>query len=82
MIETEDRRIASGCRNGNVSISSYDINKKTWKRDIHKEKAHKSSVYSLCTLSGNRLVSSGGPSLDFKIDRSIKVWSISDVDIT
>jgi hypothetical protein len=49
MTETEDKRIASGDWDGNISISSYDINKKIWKRDIHKEKAH-NSVTSLCTL--------------------------------
>ena len=37
---TEDKRIASGGKDGNISISSYDVNKKKWKREIHKEKAH------------------------------------------
>ena len=56
---TEDRRIASGGEDGNISISSYDLTKKKWKREIHKEKAHNYDVYSLCPLNGNRLLSSG-----------------------
>ena len=74
LIETEDKRIASGGEEGNISISSYDINKKTWNRDIHKEKAHNDIIYSLCTLKGNRLLSSSA-------DNSLKIWSISDIDL-
>ena len=54
---TEDKRIASGSYDGNISISSYDINERIWKREIHKEKAHNGIVLSLCTLNGNRLLS-------------------------
>ena len=75
MTETEDKRIASGDGDGNISIYSYDINEKTWKRDIHKEKAHYSRVNSLCALNGNRLLSGSE-------DCSIKVWSISDTELT
>ena len=72
---TEDKRIASGGADGNISISSYDINERTWKREIHKEKAHDGTVASLCTLNGNRLLSGGN-------DCSIKVWSLSNVVLT
>ena len=70
LIETEDKRIASGGEDGNISISSYDINTKTWIRDIHRVNAHDGeSIRSLCTLPGDRLVSAGGT--------SIKVWGVS-----
>ena len=75
LIETEDKRIASGGDDGNISISSYNIYEKTWNRDIHKKKAHVKGVNSLCTLNGNRLLSGGD-------DNSIKVWSLSDVELT
>ena len=73
LIEIEDKRIASG-GDGNISISSYDVNKKTWKRDIHEENAHNGSVRSLCSLSGKRLLSGS-------YDHSIKVWTVSDVEL-
>ena len=74
LIEIEDKRIASG-GDGNISISSYDINKKKWKRDIHEENAHNGSVRSLCSLSNKRLLSGS-------YDHSIKVWTISEVELT
>ena len=57
MTETEDKRIASGDEDGNISISSYDVNEKKWNRDIHKEKAHDYIITSLCSLNGNGLLS-------------------------
>ena len=75
LIVIEDRRFASGGGDGNISISSFDLNKRTWNRDIYKEKAHKGRVTSLCTLNGNRLLSSSW-------DKSIKVWSVSKRDLT
>ena len=33
---TEDKRIASGGADGNISVSSYDLENKTWNREIHK----------------------------------------------
>ena len=74
LIETEDKRIASGGGDGNISISSYNINEKIWKRDIHKKDAHIGKIYSLCVLSGKRLLSGSY--------RSIKIWIIFDVEIT
>ena len=75
LIETEDKRIASGSAVGDISISSYNITEKKWKRDIHKEHAHDDSIHSLCSLNSNRLISGSN-------DLSIKVWTISNVDIT
>ena len=61
-----------------IYISSYDLERKTWNRDIHKEKAHDASwVHSLCPLNGNRLLSAGD-----LFDNTIKVWSLSDVELT
>ena len=74
---TEDKRIASGGRDGNISVSSYDVHERTWNREIHKEKAHDKIVYSLYPLNGNRLLSSGSDN-----DCSIKVWSLSGVELT
>ena len=76
LTKTEDNRIASGGDDGNISISSYNLNEKKWKRDIYKKDAHEDkSVNSLCTLSDNRLLSGSS-------DYSIKVWTVSDVDLT
>ena len=72
---TEDKRIATGGEDGNISISSYDVNERTWKREIHEEKAHDSHIFSLCPLNGNRLLSGGD-------EGSIKVWSLSDDEPT
>ena len=74
LVETEDKRIATGGEDGNISISSYNINEKQWKRDIHHEKAHNKCVTSLCTLVSNRLLSGS-------FDGSIKLWSISNNNI-
>ena len=41
---TEDGRIASRCQSGSISISSYDVENKTWEREIHKKDAHNGSV--------------------------------------
>ena len=75
MTQTEDKRFACGNLYGTISISSYDLETKTWKIDMEKEELHNDSVYSLCALNGNRLLSGG-------MDSLIKVWSISDVDMT
>ena len=72
---TEDKRIASGGADGNISISSYNVHERTWKREIHKKEAHNSFVNSLCTLDGNRLLSCDS------IHHSFKFWSLSDVDL-
>ena len=72
---TEDKRIASGSYDGNISISSYDVNERKWKREIYKTKAHIGWVTSLCALNGNRLLSGSD-------DCSIKLWTISDVALT
>ena len=76
LIETEDKRIASGGYDGNISISSYDVNNKKWKIDIFKEDAHYGCMNSLYTLKGNKLLSSSDS------DYSIKIWTISDMGIT
>ena len=73
---TEDKRIASGGRDGNISISSYDIKEKTWKREIYKKRAHNGFVRSLCSLDGNRLLSVGF------LESSVKIWKIFNEDIT
>ena len=75
LTKTEDKRITSWGEDGNISISSYDLKKNKWKRDIHKEKAHNDWVRTLCSLNGNRLISGGD-------DYIIKVWTISNVNMT
>ena len=55
---TEDKRIESGSVYGNIYISSYDLKKKKWKRQIRKKEAHNKVVLSLCSWNGNRLLSS------------------------
>ena len=75
MTQTEDKRFACGNLYGTISISSYDLETKTWKIDMEKEELHNDGVYSLCALNGNRLLSGG-------MDSLIKVWSISDADMT
>jgi WD40 repeat protein len=75
LIETEDKRIASGVDDGSILISSYDVNTNSWNEDIEKENAHDGSVTSLCTLKGNRLLSGS-------VDSSIKIWMVSLDDLT
>ena len=72
---TEDKRIVSGGADGNISISSYNVHERTWKREIHKNEAHNNFVNSLCILDGNRLLSCDS------IHHSFKLWSLSDVDL-
>ena len=43
--------------------------------DIHKEKAHQLWVNSLCSLNGKRLLSGS-------VDYSMKVWTVSEWDLT
>ena len=74
LVETEDKRIASGGQDGNITVSSYDVIAKTWTKDIYRTNAHDGdSISSLCALSGNRLVSAGGS--------SIKVWSVAKANL-
>jgi WD40 repeat protein len=75
LIEIPNNRIITGGWDGNISISSYNIPDKTWKREVYKEKAHNSGILSLCTLNNNRFVSGSN-------DKLIKVWTISELDIT
>ena len=74
MTKTKDKRIANWNSVHSISISSYNVNEKKWKREIRKEKAYY-FVLSLCTLNGNISLSSG-------YDRLIKVWTISDIELT
>ena len=76
LIEFGDKRIASGGMDGNISISSYEESEKKWKRNIHKKKAHFGCVNSLCALTNNNRLLSGG------IDYSIKLWTLSNVELT
>ena len=75
IIETEDKRIATGGSDGNISISSYDINEKKFQRDIYEELAHNGEVRALCSLKGNRLLSGG-------VGGIIKLWALSTKTIT
>ena len=74
LIETEDKRIASGGYNGNISISSYDVNETKWNIDIHKKYAHRLCITSLCNLKGNKLLSGG-------YDCLIKIWAVFKAEI-
>ena len=75
LTESEYNRIITGGADGNISISSYDIEEKKWNKDIYKEKAHNGWVTSLCTANDNRLISSGK-------DFIIKIWKIFDTEIS
>lgn len=75
LIETENKRNATGGIVGNISISLYDVNDKERKKVIHKENSHYSCVWTLCTLSVNRLVSGS-------YDHSIRIWKLSIFNIT
>ena len=69
LIETEDRRIASGNYDGNIFVCSFDVEHNIWTKDINKIGAHNSSVTSLCSLNDNRLISGSR-------DHKIKIWKI------
>ena len=49
LVEMEDKRIATGGSDGNISISSYNINESKWQRDIFK-RMHMKIVFILCML--------------------------------
>ena len=72
LIELTDKRIATCGVDKSISIISIDHATNTWKQDIKKEKAHSNTVYSLCELNNNRLVSGS-----YKIN----VWSITPNDL-
>ena len=74
LIKTENERIVTGTLDGTISICSFNITKKKWNRDIYKQQAHYSSIFSLCILKGNRLISGGN-------DKIIKIWLITDNNI-
>ena len=72
LIELTDKRIATCGVDKSISIISIDHATNTWKQDIKKEKAHSNTVYSLCELNNNRLISGSS---------KIKVWSITPNDL-
>ena len=73
LIELEDKRIATGGNDGNISISSYYDVQRIWKREIH-QMAHILWVSSLCATNDNRLISTSW-------DKTIKIWIISDTKL-
>ena len=77
LIEIQDKRIATGGGDGNITISSYDVDEKKWEKEINKEKVHDGCVTSLSTLNDNKLLSAGGHDKPL-----IKVWAVSKFDLT
>ena len=76
-------RIACGCSDGSISIHSFNTNELSWKTILNYKKAHSGRVTSLCTLQGNRLLSSDEGNfiesiLNLNYDYSIKVWLITE----
>ena len=51
LIETNDKRIASGSEGGKISIFSHIVDKDTWKIDIYERYAHRIGVTSLCPIN-------------------------------
>ena len=76
IVETKDKRIATGDYDGNICISSYNIDTKKWNIDIFKRDAHRSICKYLCPLNGNRLLSNAS------IISNVKIWVLSQTDLT
>ena len=55
--ELSDLRIVTGDKDGNIALFAIDDEKEQWTK-IKEEKGHDDGIYSLCKVSGNRLVSS------------------------
>lgn len=76
IVETKDKRIATGDYDGNICISSYNIDTKKWNIDIFKRDAHRSKCKYLCPLNGNRLLSIAN------MISNVKIWVLSQTDLT
>jgi WD40 repeat protein len=74
LTELEDKRIACGGGDGSISINLFNIEEKTWVREIYNQNAHDNDVLSICVINDNKLLSGGD-------DCIIKVWNISKFDI-
>ena len=69
LVILEDKRLASATNA--ISVYSYNINTKQWKKDINNDCDGWGTILS--AMKGNRLIS---------CDSSIKVWAVSEVDMT
>ena len=69
LIELSDKRIASGGGDGSLLVCSINLTTKEWKQDVKKDKAHDSTIRSICELEQNRLISAS-------CDKTIKIWNI------
>ena len=69
LVILEDKRLASATNA--ISVYSYNVDTNQWTKDINNECDGYGTI--LCAMKGNRLLS---------CDSSIKVWTVSDVDMT
>ena len=77
LIETEDKRIACVCNDNSIAICSFDLINKRIIREIYKKNAHdKDNLYSLSSVPGNRLVSTGD-----LYDCSFRIWNLTTVSL-
>ena len=69
LIETEDKRIATGSSDGSICISSIIIETNSFNKDIYHKHAHSQCIDSFCILRENRLISGSRDSL-------LKIWKL------
>jgi WD40 repeat protein len=75
MLELSDKRIITGGDDGSIAVCSLYLNTRTWCLDIKKHQAHDERINAFCELTFNRVVSCSK-------DKSIKIWKVSDKDLS
>ena len=71
IIELPDTRIAASDSYGSIKIYSLNLQSRTWNVDIAVDDAHNDSIYTLCLIGPDTIVSGSK-------DRLIKIWTFTD----
>ena len=75
LLLSDKRIVTTGTNASSILIGSINYQTKEWKQDLLKENAHSNIINSFLELSNNRFISCSH-------DYSIKVWKLSENDLT